>query len=122
MAFNVQDIKSVLYDNAVTPLTTDGNSSVIDFGREGGCPASEIVLKISDVESGEILNFTIYSRVSGSFVATVFRAYITANGEYIWPVDNRVVPGDQLRLAHDLTLSAGTDGVKVHGHVRPRSL
>ena len=95
----------------------------MDFGCEGGCPNAEIVLSLSDIEAGESIVFTIYSRVSGSFVATPYKLAPTANGTYVWPIDNRVVPGDQLRLAHDITLSTTTlDGIKIHGHVRPRSL
>lgn len=122
--YQQQDIINTLYNAIDTPLTADGNSSASqDWNVDGGVPASEIVLNVSDIETGESIVFTIYDYISGSYVATPYKLSVTADGLYVWPIDNRVVTGSKFRLAHDITLSTTTkDGIKVHAHVRPRTL
>ncbi len=119
--YNAQDVNSVLYNS--TTITADGSSSEVDFGVEGGCPASEIVLNVTDLDTGESIIFNINSKESGSFVDTPYKLHITENGLYVWPIDNRVCPGNILKLDHDITLATSElDGIIVHAHVRPRSL
>lgn len=121
MPYQVQDIKDELYDG--TALTEDGYSAEIDFGVDGGCPACEIVLNCGDRETGEAVTFTLYDYVSGSYVATDYVINnVDADKMYVWPIDNRVITGKKFKIAHDVTLSTGTDGITVHGHVRPRSI
>jgi hypothetical protein len=123
MAYQSQDALNVLYNAISTPLTADGSSSEVDFDVDGGCFPSEIVLSVSDIETGESIVFNINSYESGSFVDTAYKLHVTEDGEYIWPIDNRVVPGSKLKLDHDITLDTSSlDGIKVHAHVRPRTL
>lgn len=118
--YNVQDINAVIYNAVSTPLTADGNSSTIDFKATGGCPeGSEIVLSVSDVEAGESVVFELHDNRGGSLAATGYKLAVTANGTYYWPISNRQITGSQLRIAHDVTLASGTDGIKVHGTILP---
>lgn len=121
--YNAQDINNVLYNAISVPITADGYSSEIDLGRDGGCPDAEIVFSITDIEAGESIFFTIYDYVDGNYAATAYRLYPTADGVYVWPIDNRVITGSKFKLAHDITLSTTTeDGIKIHAHVRVDSL
>lgn len=122
--YQQQDIINTLYNAVSVPLTADGNSSTSqDWSVAGGVPPSEIILDVDDIETGESIVFTLYDFISGSYVATPYKLSITQDGVYVWPIDNRVITGNKFRIAHDITLSTTTkDGIKVHGHTRPRTL
>lgn len=119
MAYQEQDINGVLYDGDA--LTADGYSEIIDFSVAGGCPDAEIVLKTSDRETGESISFIVNNYNGSTYDALPTRLHgIAANGEYIIPIDNRIVTGSKMKVQHDVTLPTGSDGIKVWGHIRPR--
>lgn len=115
-----QDIKNVLYDAITAPLTADGNSTELDFDVLEGCPDSEIALNVVDIDTGESVEFALWQYDGSTWVDTGLKQNVVADGEVIISLNNRMVTGSKLRLAHDLTLPTGSDGVNVHGHLRPR--
>ena len=119
--YQANDIKNVLYDNMTTAITADGNSSEIDFGVAGGCPDGELVFSILDRTTGESVTLIVQDYLSGSFSSTPLRLHgIAANGVYVIPINNRVITGSKLRINHDVTLPSGSNGLKMHGHFRPK--
>lgn len=125
MTYFRHDAQNVLWNAIDTPITADGYSSEVDFYRDGGCHPCEAVFNVSDIEAGESITFTLYSYsyASTSWSATAYKIAPTVDGEYVLPLDNRMVPGGKLKFYADITLSTTTkDGIKVHAHIRPRSL
>lgn len=120
MVYTRVDSQSVFYDNFTTPVTADGYSGEIDFGVLGGCPDGQVVLNVDDFATGESVTFTLYSYDGSSYVATPYKlSGVTATGVYTWNVSNEMVTGSKLKIAHDVTLNSGSDGLKIHGHFRP---
>jgi hypothetical protein len=126
MTYFRHDAQNVLYNNYdSSPLVADSYSSEIDFYRDGGCHSCEAVFNIGDIETGEAITFTAYSYsyATSTWSATAYKIAVTENGEYVLPLDNRMIPGGKLKFAHDVVLDTDTlDGLKVHAHVRPRTL
>ena len=116
--YQPQDAKNIIYDG--TALVADGNSTEIDLGVDGGCNDGELVFNITDRETGESVHLILQDYISGSFADTVYQLRgIAANGQYVFPVNNKVITGKKLRVKHDVTLPSGSDGIKIHAHFRP---
>lgn len=125
MTYFRHDAQNVLYNAFDTPLTADGNSSEIDFYRDGGVHPCEVAFNVDDIETGESIVFTLYSYsyATETWTATPYKVSVTEDGEYFLLLDNRLAPGGKIRFAHDITLdTTSLDGIKVHAHVRPRAL
>jgi hypothetical protein len=125
MTYFRHDAQNVLYNAFDTPLTADGDSNEIDFYRDGGVHPCEVAFNVADFETGESIVFTLYSYsyADAAWIATPYKISLTAAGEYILPIDNRMASGGKIRFAHDITLdTTSLDGIKVHAHVRPRAL
>lgn len=120
MVYQARDINSVLYAKWADPLVADGSSNEIKFGVPGGCPDSELVFNVGDLDTGESITFILEDNAGGSFADTPFQIRgLTAAGVYTMPINNRMIKGSSLRVKHDVTLPSGSDGVKVNAHVRP---
>ncbi len=119
-----QDAVNVLYNSNTTPITADGNSAEIDFSVIGGFMTSEVALRLADMEGTGTITFVIQDYINGSFVDTPYQFVLpaTANGNYIWPIDNRMVTGTKFRLKHDITAGTDADGIQLHAHLRPSSM
>lgn len=117
MVYQAQDIKNVLYDGSA--VTADGNSSEIDFGVDGGCPDGELIFHITGRATGESVHLIPQDYVGGSFVDSPLQLRgIAADGDYVIPINNKVITGRKLRVKHDVTLPSG-GGLVIHGHFRP---
>lgn len=112
------DVLSTLYDGSA--VTADGTSSVIDFNVAGGCPDGEVLLTVEGRATGESVVFIVQNWNGSTYVDSYLRTgSITANGDYVIPINNRVVTGSKFRIRHDVTMPTGGGSLNFRGHFQP---
>lgn len=119
-----EDYNQLLFANAAA-ITSDTNSSTLDFSMAGGAPDFDVFIKQTGTGTGETCTYLLYQS-SDNFVSDTADVLplrlsgVNADGEYIIHLSNQLITKRYFRLRADVTITTGGTSMNILAYAKAK--